>query len=559
MAKRKLDDDRFITLKRRNYVPLERYCQVFNQEVKCFMDPFNRKNEFRDSVIHIDGKVRYLQDADDGKCIIETDSDKDSEDEELEIAKNYELGTCWTGKEKQMFFHCLSRYSIHTLDEWSDQLPNKSKYEILVYHDVLNTNLNQLKRMNTKKRGGILTKKELPIAYEMDPFFVELEEAYSQLIKTEIEDVVNADHKVELDSTEEGVINWHNWYKRWAPIYSRHRIQEYQPPPKEPPLFSTASEQYVEELLRRYTKKLIFYSVIPHIDKKFVSKDSLKYPDAFLEEITQRTNIEKKKRSPLVESYIWDNDEIEVRTTNLEFPHLITPSDIWKAMIVLRKTGHLMPTLPETVVDTLTKFQLEHEEGKLFKNKNIPQALIVPMLQHKVSSYKLIVGLPSHVDFKKSSPPPTSSLETHPASSPLRAISSVPSSALTILHNSKLPIRPAPPLAFEEDHLIMEKKLFSLCGKKSALLPYARFIADDPYNSTDNPFYERLFLFDALSTNALDVNNSRLYQHALVLHMHAPAEHLPHQQHSTVSLESSTTPSENDIPAAILDLYQYYG
>ncbi|AGO13706.1 AaceriAGL166Wp [[Ashbya] aceris (nom. inval.)] len=506
MGKRRAAEERLRSLKRRNCIPLERYGEIFNQEVRRIFDPHWHKNEFRDSMVHLSSKVRYLQDTDEdlsndleSGSDAESDSSDDSSDIQGQLLSSGELGTYWSAREKQVFFHWLARCSIHRLDEWAPQLPDKSKYEILAYYNVLKSNLQELKRMNTKKRGGILTKRELPIAYEMDPFFVQLEEEYSMLIHSETENVVKLEDEVDL---EDGVVNWENWYKRWDPIYSHHSIEDYQPASRQPLPFSRQSELLVERLVRAYTRRLLFHTVVPLLEIKHVPRESLLHED-LRAEISQRSAA-PRSRTPLVEAHVWDSGDIEIRTGNLEFPHLITPADVWRALLALRAAGHLAPTLPETVVSSIEKFGIQHPAGKLFKNRAVPAALVVPMLLHKSAPYALVPAIP----------PPLSPLSRS-----------------------------------------LEKKLHLLLGKKS--LPPHGFIDDDPYDSIDNPIYAQLFNLDTAATDAVDIQRSRLYQHAIITHMHGADNDSPFFRFLLSAVLADTPQPTHQIPSTVVDLYQY--
>ncbi|AMD18995.1 HBR094Wp [Eremothecium sinecaudum] len=512
MPKRPAAQERLTSVKRRNCIALERYCELFNRETARFFDPLCDSQDLQDSYIHVDSKVKYLEEDSQQSIVSEGESigsDTDDEQEWDNGIENLDLGTLWTAREKTVFFHFLARNSIHNLDQWHSQLPRKSKYEITVYYRVLKANLDNLKHMKTKKRGGILTKRDLPIAYEMQPSFIELEECYSELIRSETEDVVKFETEHELKSMEEGVVNWDNWYKRWDLFYARHQIPEYQPASREPSLFSRSSECYAEEIVRRYVKKLLCAAILPVLDRKHVPKESLRIPQDFREEVAHRTHAERT-RTPLVESYIHsDTGEIEVRTGNLEFPHLVTTTDIWRGMIVLRKAGHPAPTLPETVVHSLAKFQVNHEEGKLFKNKNIPNALIVPLLQHKTTPYHAPVGIST----------PTN-----------------------------------------KNSLVLESRLHGLVKtqQKSAggFLSTDTFISDDPYSALDNPVYEQLVLWDDAVTDSLDLRASFHYQHALLMHMSLPDD----SETSTVNVitaEPEEVPGLPEVPSHVLDMFLY--
>ncbi|CCD26022.2 Rrn5p NDAI_0G02470 [Naumovozyma dairenensis CBS 421] len=186
---------------RRDLVKL--YYDHFNGEVRQFLDPtMGIKYELRGSRIHVDSRVKYLEDKN-----VETtdrggdDSDLEGEEEEVLTKRQAQLGTDWTSKEKHLFFFYLARYSIHRLDEWYLKIGGKmTKYEVLVYYDVLKRNLNELKygegktngndmdlrRRTTSRFGRLLTLVDFPIAYEMDDSFIRLENKLSRMVSEEL-------------------------------------------------------------------------------------------------------------------------------------------------------------------------------------------------------------------------------------------------------------------------------------------------------------------------------------------------------------------------------------
>lgn len=57
-------------------------------------------------------------------------------------------GSWWSADEKETFFRCLARYSIHRVSEWCHELFNKSETEILMYYNLLQKELSRVKRKN---------------------------------------------------------------------------------------------------------------------------------------------------------------------------------------------------------------------------------------------------------------------------------------------------------------------------------------------------------------------------------------------------------------------------
>lgn len=123
-----------------------------------------------------------------------------------EEAEFHELsvGTLWTGEEKEVFFKCLARFTIHRVDEFLQYLPHKSIGEIIAYYELLERELRSYrsqqshtvqikdKSLHDSKvlrhkydivtvPGGI-SHTDLPIAYEMSEEWIDFEEDQSILI-----------------------------------------------------------------------------------------------------------------------------------------------------------------------------------------------------------------------------------------------------------------------------------------------------------------------------------------------------------------------------------------
>lgn len=60
-------------------------------------------------------------------------------------------GTLWTAVEKDIFYRCLSRYSIHRIECFSEHLPRKSHIEISSFYDALQLELHRRKRRRLVK------------------------------------------------------------------------------------------------------------------------------------------------------------------------------------------------------------------------------------------------------------------------------------------------------------------------------------------------------------------------------------------------------------------------
>lgn len=233
------------------------YNNWFWDEAYQFFDPFSKNRDLRKSRIHKDGRCKYLQNSEKryeaaeviGSSEEESDYDMDLQSREKRSGgylQNQGMGSLWTGKEKQLFFHYLSRHSIHSIDTWSKRIPTKSKFEILTYYNVLKQNLEELKLLHTKKHGGILSYEEFPIAYELDESWISLEDELSRDVNEPSTSEEIAEKHASMEIPTDGVIDWNNWYKRWDPIYSRHRLMEYYPSNRQPNVFNKETMQMME-------------------------------------------------------------------------------------------------------------------------------------------------------------------------------------------------------------------------------------------------------------------------------------------------------------------------
>ncbi|CDH16321.1 uncharacterized protein ZBAI_08109 [Zygosaccharomyces bailii ISA1307] len=354
------------------------YFEVFNNEVREFLEP-STDRELRGSHIHADSKIKWLEEPEEFQAAgseranvtdglgsasnsdtFSSSSESDSryvtaeesagEGEEDIRSQNYVLGSHWNASEKSTFFHCLSRYSIHRLDEWHGGLPYKSKFEILVYYQVLQYNLKEMQRYNMI--GGLLSFEEFPIAYEMDEFYVQFEEFMSRQVRIEYEQPAT--------DTEESLISLTNWNKRWQAIYCKAGIEELAPLCSEPLPHSEETIQFLTGCVKAYTKRLLWYAVVSELDKLSISKQLL-FKD---EEMIQ-------------------DDDMVLNAGDAQLPHVVTPNSIYRALGILKQEGFSSPTLPETVLQTLEKFEVEPKpKGKLFKNRQVTMSLLPTLIQH---------------------------------------------------------------------------------------------------------------------------------------------------------------------------------
>lgn len=136
---------------------LRKYIALYNREVEEFHGgaAAGRPREFHPSQVHVKS----------------THEKASARDASVETS----LGVEWDSEEKETFFWCLSRYSIHRVEEWRPLLPRKSAMEILGYYKLLRR---ASARASSRKAGD--DEGSAPIAYEMSSGWVALETQLSE-------------------------------------------------------------------------------------------------------------------------------------------------------------------------------------------------------------------------------------------------------------------------------------------------------------------------------------------------------------------------------------------
>ncbi|SCV05338.1 LANO_0H05292g1_1 [Lachancea nothofagi CBS 11611] len=456
------------------------YYLVFNNELKRFADPLWCKSQLASSYVHVNSRVKWVD------MLGPEEKYRDFSDEESQASGNENegegenetiyAGVFWSPEEKEVFFHHLSRSSIHRLEEWAKYLPQKSKFEILTYFQVLSRNLRDLKRLNSKRHGGILTKKEFPIAYEMDEFFTDLEEDMSRKADQKLSilqepdsqpscaqnpDYVQMQGNQNMDAT--ALISVENWSKRWNPIYSKTRAPELSPASKIALPFSQESLDFATVCVKSYLRKVLWFTVLPNLDTKHVARHKLSNEDFFANDV-----VDENEGELMVEG---DSKSL--------FPHVVTKEDVWKGLAVMRQEGLAAPTLAETVLATLKKFELKHEEGRLFKSSQVAMGIIPRILAHAEVAHDLD-------SFARS------------AKSQKKDVDQECENDLNHIH----------------------QKLFRINGKKTGV---DRFVVDDEFDLLENPLEEALCDIETRTLEEHDVQSSRLYQHMLLTFLQGEA------------------------------------
>ncbi|QLL31942.1 hypothetical protein HG536_0C01090 [Torulaspora globosa] len=486
------------------------YFDVFNEEVKQFLDPYASNDyELEGSHIHIDSKVSWFEDnkkTEDTASVSELESESESDDaadsyddERYQTAEEYQeetprrdgdnggsMGSFWSVAEKIMFFHCLSRYSIHGLDEWRERLPSKSKFEILVYYRVLKENLNRLKTLGGSFRR-ILSRAELPIAYEMDEFYVSLEERMSARVRLETDTPA-----VDSEPDESGLISFENWNKRWMPIYSKTRAEELTPACYQPLPFSQDAMDFLTQRCIEYTRRLLTTAILTDMEKVSI-------PTALFRGQEEEANA--------------DDRTIVFSNPKKYFPHVVTKESIVNAVYLLRQEGFDAPTLPETILRTIKKFDLEHDEdGRLFRSKSLTASLVPSLLE----SFS-VTGLPLS----------RQEAVGHPD---------------------------------EELDLPLIKKLYRLNGgkpphkKRRIEQPEDHFLQDDELDRMDNPLELELCDWETQLLDAADMRESRLHQHRLIAYFTGDTTPLTVEANTTLQDIKSPIPL---VPTTMIKRYMH--
>lgn len=337
------------------------YTKLFNREVREF---FNLEGfvdyEIRGSRVHTLSEVRYLEKKSNLAKIVALDENYTNTDDVVEVT----MGSYWSGAEKRKFFKLLERYSIHRLDHWHHLLRRKSKLEIINYYMILKRNLQWLKNGRSKRLHKRI---DLPIAYEVDDDYIKLEEIMSHRMSKEYE-------KSSTRLSDDGrLVDMENWNKRWSLIYRKSNIEEIQPVNKEAIEFSTEGSKYIDKCIKNYLRKLLWYSILPNLECRSIGKFELlkEYNTEMEPEDSDVINIKLQENGPF-------------------YPHLVTKEAIEKAIGLMKQNGNFAPTLGETVINMINKYEISYKpaDGNLFKRKQITES-ILPKIISKSLMYDI--------------------------------------------------------------------------------------------------------------------------------------------------------------------------
>ncbi|CAI4046529.1 hypothetical protein N7582_003833 [Saccharomyces uvarum] len=312
---------------------LRKYIALYNREVEEFHGgaAAGRPREFHPSQVHVKS----------------THEKASARDASVETS----LGVEWDSEEKETFFWCLSRYSIHRVEEWRPLLPRKSAMEILGYYKLLRR---ASARASSRKAGD--DEGSAPIAYEMSSGWVALE---TQLSEAAGEAAGEAPATEEGDA-EEGrlLIDHDSWRRRWEAIYSHSRIAEIRPLPRHALPLSRGAAEALERSVRRYTRVLLWCTALAGMASRSVVAASASAD----ENATANENAGRGRRS---------------------LPTVVTRRQVERALCTEARARDLH-VLPRCVARTLRKWELDYpREGKLFRTREMARLFLQSQLSRR--------------------------------------------------------------------------------------------------------------------------------------------------------------------------------
>lgn len=161
-----------------------------------------KRRKLDDSIINSEGAFYKPTDK------VKNTPDQAPEAEDRSWTELSDKGSLWTGEEKEIFFGCLARYTIHRVDEFLQHLPGKSLGEIIAYYELLKRELKQYrikelhrvefpndisarpKRLRhnydivTTTQG--VSQVNFPIAYEVNEEWINFEEKQSHVLSRKV-------------------------------------------------------------------------------------------------------------------------------------------------------------------------------------------------------------------------------------------------------------------------------------------------------------------------------------------------------------------------------------
>lgn len=400
------------TIKRVTHDAVRRYYAMYNGELEEFFEVVSDDiSELRTSVIHARSECQYIQrerSEGEGQSEGQGEGQSEDEDESKRDEEEYEeCGTLWEAAEKRAFFRLLSRYSIHRVAEWRHMIPSKSLAEICMYYNVLKRNTQLLRGRKSK---GLLRVRDLPIAYEVDEPFVEMEEYMSAKPLNKYaaaQDVPEPEQKPGHSLL--GLISLPRWQHRWKAMYSNAGLPDLYPMSRISAQVHPLAMQYLEQLIRARLRLLLWRTVLPVLPNRSIHRSRL-LPKS---RRTTKTRAKGKKRAEAeaeAEGDISTDTEEDIDTdteedidtpldirngtsAGAEFtPAVISAEHVRRAVRTLqhdaaaaawgvggRRDPFAPATLAESVATTLRKFNVAYApaSGSVFRDRRI-RAGIVP-------------------------------------------------------------------------------------------------------------------------------------------------------------------------------------
>ncbi|CAI1580628.1 hypothetical protein SEUBUCD646_0L02030 [Saccharomyces eubayanus] len=303
---------------------LRKYIALYNREVEEFHGgaAAGRPREFHPSDVHVKS----------------THEKASARDPSVEVS----LGVEWDSEEKETFFWCLSRYSIHRVEEWRPLLPRKSAMEILGYYKLLRR---ASARASSRRAGD--GEGAQPIAYEMSSGWVALETKLSEAAG-EAAGEPPATEEGDAEAESEGaLIDYDSWRRRWEAIYSHSRIAEIRPLPRHALPLSRSAAGALERSVRRYTRVLLWCTALAGMASRSVAASA---------------GADRGRRS---------------------LPTVVTRRQVERALCTEARARDLH-VLPRCVAQTLRKWELDYpREGKLFRTREMARLFLQSQLSRR--------------------------------------------------------------------------------------------------------------------------------------------------------------------------------
>ncbi|KGU20506.1 hypothetical protein MG7_05090 [Candida albicans P34048] len=210
----------------RKFLGNTKYLQFYNQFVQEFFTKCPKFSDLTSSIITTNGEIYNLPKRKKHNSRGRPRKNQNQNPQQNDFLNDDDDGndiggTLWTWQEKEIFFNLLNKYKtitaiLNNQQDWLAFLPKKSMIQIITYYELLKNNYKTLQRQQqkqqqqqkqrqrqrqkryrknkkgkSKKRHGdgdgdgessLLSYRDIPIAYEMSPYFQNFEQLQSDLI-----------------------------------------------------------------------------------------------------------------------------------------------------------------------------------------------------------------------------------------------------------------------------------------------------------------------------------------------------------------------------------------